>query len=141
MVIHRIVCVLCLILVCLSTASPVLSQQVNSQITLSQPLGPEEDIQTCTLYVSNTGNANEYGKADEIKPINILDPNQVNPLQFVYQFYAPPNAETDKWFVTTFTDTSGNESKPSAAVKVRVDKLPPGAPVGLTASEVQVGSP
>ena len=110
----------------------------NVQVQLSQPLGPEEDIAQCVLYVSPTCEDDEYGEADRIERIAPLDSGQQNPLSFLYSFRAPDNAETVRCFKTTFIDTSGNESQPSAAVRFRVDKLPPGVPVGLTAVEVQL---
>ena len=119
--------------------NPVLSQEANVQVTLRQPLGPEEDISQSVLYVTNDcTDVTGYGEASRIRGITPLDPQQQNPLVFTYQFYAPENAETQKCFVTTFIDTSGNESQISQPVTFRVDKLPPGAPVGLTAEEVQL---
>ena len=121
-------------------AVPAYSQQApNVQVQLSQPLGPEEDIGTAVLYVTNDcDDPAGYGEASRIERITPLDPAQANPLVFTYQFYAPDQAETQKCFVTTFIDTSGNESQPGNRVTFRVDKLPPGAPVGLTAEEVQL---
>ena len=136
-----LIAVIIFLLVVFQMSMPPLSeaqQAPNVQVQLSQPLGSEEDISVCVLYVSPDGADNNYGEADRITGINILDTNQVNPVVFTFRFYAPPDAETERYFKTTFIDTSGNESQPSAPIVFRVDKLPPGVPVGLTATEVQL---
>jgi hypothetical protein len=115
-----------------------IAQEANVQVTLSQPLGPEEDIGQCVLYVSPTGVDTEFAEASRIDSINPLDPAQQNPLVFTYSFYAPPSAETSRYFKTTFIDTAGNESGLSSPVVVKIDKLPPGAPIGLTADGVEI---
>ena len=105
------------------------AQEANVQLTVSIPLGPEEDIAQCVLYASPTGVNTEYGEAARITGITPLSPTQDKVLRFNYQFYAAPSAETARYFKATFIDTSGNESVPSDPVKFVADKLPPGKPL------------
>lgn len=112
------------------------AQDANVRVKLSWDLGPEQDIGKYQLYVSPTCVDTEYGATGDPVRVSPLDPDQEQRISTEYAFYAPPEAETERCFKVTAIDNNGNESAPSSAIKFRVDKLPPGIPLNLSAEEI-----